>query len=58
MNDHKEIKLVSPSKNFLFERTSREIDTINDPKELREMAKMYVKLYLKQQETVANMLKM
>jgi len=47
-----DIQLTKVSKNFEFEKLSREIDTINDINTLKEMLKCYVKLYLKQQETV------
>jgi hypothetical protein len=47
-----DIQLTKVSKNFEFEKLSREIDTVNDINTLKEMLKCYVKLYLKQQETV------
>ena len=47
-----DIELSSISKNFEFEKLSRDVDEISDVKYLREMLKCYVKLYLKQQETV------
>ena len=47
-----DIQLTKVSKNFEFEKLSREIDTISDVNTLKEMLKCYVKLYLKQQETV------
>jgi hypothetical protein len=47
-----DIQLTKVSKNFEFEKLSREIDTISDINTLKEMLKCYVKLYLKQQETV------
>lgn len=50
-----EIGLESVSKNFEYERLSREIETCNDVKELKEMLKCYIKLYLKQQEVVSQM---
>tara|TARA_R100000406_G_C3009574_1_gene97092 strand:+ start:341 stop:517 length:177 start_codon:yes stop_codon:yes gene_type:complete len=48
-----EIGLESVSKNFEYERLSREIESCNDVKELKEMLKCYIKLYLKQQEVVS-----
>jgi hypothetical protein len=50
-----EIGLESVSKNFEYERLSREIESCNDVKELKEMLKCYIKLYLKQQEVVSQM---
>ena len=50
-----EIGLESVSKNFEYERLSKEIETCNDVKELKEMLKCYIKLYLKQQEVVSQM---
>ncbi len=47
-----DIQLTKVSKNFEFEKLSREIDTISDINTLKKMLKCYVKLYLKQQETV------
>ncbi len=47
-----EIKLEKLSKNFEYERLSRNIDSIDDIKVLRNVTKSYVKLYLKQQETL------
>ena len=47
-----DIELTSVSKNFEFEKLSREIDEVSDVKVLREMLKCYLKLYFKQQETV------
>ena len=50
-----EIGLESVSKNFEYEKLSREIESCNDVKELKEMLKCYIKLYLKQQEVVSQM---
>jgi hypothetical protein len=47
-----EIKLKKLSKNFEYEKLSRDIDSIDDIKVLRDVTKSYVKLYLKQQETL------
>ena len=47
-----DIELSSISKNFEFEKLSRDIDDISDVKYLREMLKCYLKLYFKQQETI------
>ena len=48
-----EIKLQKLSKNFEYEKLSRDIDSIDDIKILRDVTKSYVKLYLKQQETLS-----
>ena len=53
--NHKEITLDSMSRNFEFEKQCREIDSIEDLDGLREITKAYVKLYLKQQETISLM---
>ena len=50
-----EIKLSTPSKLFAYEQYSRDIDKIDDPEVLRNLAKSHIKLYLKQQEVVATM---
>ncbi len=47
-------ELSSVSKNFEFEKLSRDIDDISDVKYLREMLKCYLKLYFKQQETISS----
>ncbi len=47
-----DIELTSVSKNFEFEKLSRDLDQISDVKILREMLKCYLKLYFKQQEAV------
>lgn len=47
-----DIDLSSPSKMFEYEKLSREIDTIDDLSTIKTMFKAYIKLYLKQKETV------
>lgn len=39
-------------KSFEYEKVAREIDNIEDVKMLRKVAKSYVKLFLKQKETI------
>lgn len=51
MNPDK-IVLRTPSKAFEFEKTARRMDKIKDPDELRNLAKDFLKLYLKQQEAI------
>ena len=50
-----DIELENLSKIFEYEKISREIDSCNDVEYLKNLAKSYVKLYFKQQETVANL---
>jgi len=50
-----DIELENLSKIFEYERISRELDTCDNIELLKNIAKCYVKLYFKQQETVANM---
>lgn len=58
MTDHTEIELKTTSRLFQFERLSRDLDKCDDPEVLRNLLKMYIKLYLKQQETVNSMVSM
>lgn len=48
-----DIKLENLSKIFEYEKISREIDSCDDIDILKNIAKSYVKLYFKQEETVA-----
>jgi hypothetical protein len=50
-----DIELENLSKIFEYERISRELDSCDNVELLKNIAKCYVKLYFKQQETVANM---
>ena len=50
--DPDKITLDKPSKSFEYERVSRDIDKIDEVDVLRNIAKCYIKLYLKQQETL------
>ena len=47
-----DIQLTGIAKSFEYEKLSREIDTINDAKTLKNMLRSYIKLFLKQQETL------
>lgn len=49
------IELENLSKSFEYFKYSAEIDSITDLDKLRNVAKCYYKLYLKQQEVVANL---
>lgn len=55
--DPNEIKLESMNKLFEYEKHSRVIDNLTED-ELRIFAKLYFKLYLKQQEVVDALAKM
>tara|TARA_Y100001958_G_C21125495_1_gene468384 strand:- start:368 stop:577 length:210 start_codon:yes stop_codon:yes gene_type:complete len=52
--DPNSISLDKPSKSFEFEKVSRDLDKIDDANVLRDIAKCYIKLYLKQQETLSS----
>ena len=47
-----EVTLENLNKNFEYVKFSNQIDTINDIEDLRNLAKCYFKLYLKQQEVL------
>ena len=49
------IELENLSKIFEYEKISRELDSCNEINDIRNVAKCYVKLYLKQQETLTNL---
>jgi hypothetical protein len=49
-----DIVLESLTKNFEYVKYSREIDSIDDSERLKDIAKSFYKLYLKQQEVVSN----
>lgn len=49
------ISLENISKMFEYEKLSRDIDNIDDLEILRNFAKSYIKLYLKQQEVVSKL---
>ncbi len=52
MMDPDKIELSSMGKSFSYEKISRDIDTIGDIDLVRNIAKSYAKLYLKQQEVL------
>ena len=54
--DPDKIQLENLSKNFEYAKASMEIDSIDDPVDLRNIAKSYMKLYMKQQEVLSEML--
>ena len=52
--DPDKIELENLSKSFEYFKVSAEIDSIDDVEILRDYAKSYIKLYLKQQEVILN----
>lgn len=46
------ITLSTPSRSFTYEKMSRDIESYDDIGEIKDMLRCYVKLYLKQQETL------
>lgn len=51
--DPNNVKLENINKLFEYETLSRDIDSIDDLNILRDYAKCYIKLYLRQQEVLA-----
>ena len=51
--NHEELQLEDVSKLFEFEKISRELDTCTNIDLMRNICKCYVKLYMKQQETIS-----
>jgi hypothetical protein len=54
MNPDK-IILENIGKMFEYEKISREIDSISDIEQIKNIAKSYAKLYFKQQEVIAEL---
>ena len=52
--DPNSIQLENINKNFEYVKISREIDACDNLNELKELAKCYVKLHLKQQEIISD----
>lgn len=52
-----DLKLETISKLFEYEKISRELDTCTNIDLMRNLCKCYVKLYMKQEEVVANLCK-
>ncbi len=50
--DPNEIKLEDLSKSFEYTKACIEIDSVEEVDKLRDIAKAYMKLYLKQQEVI------
>ena len=51
--DPDEVALKNLTKNFEYVKFSNQIDSIDNTEDLRNLAKCYFKLYLKQQEIVS-----
>lgn len=51
-----DIRLESISKNFEYEKLSREIEECDDIQKLKNMLRCYIKLHMKQQETLKDLL--
>ena len=51
--DPTSIILEDMNKMFEYEKIARDIDSIDDIETIKEFAKAYVRLYLKQQEVVS-----
>jgi hypothetical protein len=53
--DPTSITLEDINKMFEYEKIARDIDSIDDIETIRDFAKAYVRLYLKQQEVVSKL---
>ena len=53
--DPDKIVLEDFNKMFEYEKLSRDIDSIDDMEVVKNFAKSYIKLYLKQQEVVSKL---
>ena len=51
--DPNDIILENMNKLFEYEKLSRDIDSIEDIEVIKNLAKSYIKLYLRQQEVVS-----
>ena len=51
--DPNDIELSNLSKSFAYQKLASEIDSCDDRDELRNIAKSFIKLYYKQQETMS-----
>ena len=56
--DPSDIQLESTAKMFEYEKLSREIENCDDVEQLKQMARAFIKLYLKHQEVTAHALRM
>lgn len=53
--DPNNIQLTNLNKSFEYEKVARDIDSISDIHELRNLAKSFIKLYLKQEEVLSEL---
>jgi hypothetical protein len=53
--DPNDIILEDMNKMFEYEKTARDIDSIEDIEVIKDLTKSYIKLYLKQQEVVSKL---
>ena len=51
--DPNDIELSNLSKSFAYQKLATQIDECDERDELRNIAKSFIKLYYKQQETIA-----
>ena len=51
--DPNDIELSKLSKSFAYQKLAAEIDNCDDREQLRNIAKSFIKLYYKQQETMS-----
>lgn len=54
--DPDSIKLNDLSKNFEYAKACIEIDSVEDVEQLKNISKAYMKLYMKQQEVLSDLL--
>ena len=55
--DPNDITIDNLSKSFEYVKASAEVDSITDIEALKNIAKCYIKLYLKQQEVFSDLMK-
>jgi hypothetical protein len=53
--NYTDIHLESMSRSFEFEKLSRDIGTIDNIEELKNLSRYFLKLYLKQQEVISTL---
>ncbi len=51
-----DIKLETMTRQFEYEKHAREVDTCSDIEQLKTISKSFIKLYLKQQESLTKIL--
>jgi DNA polymerase IIIc chi subunit len=48
-----EVELRTTTRQFSYEKLARAVDLIDDKEVLKNLAKTYIKLYMKQQEVIS-----